>query len=309
MEHIIKYFYDFDVVNLKKDNTAYSFEWDNNLYYFVMFERKESDLKEIIKIINDFKLLKFACHDIIFNKFRQVVTNYNNKKYVMLKVFGRINSEISIFDMVDINNKLHSLSIENDNYKNNWKSLWETKINYFEKQLRNYCKNKNGILNTFSYYIGLAENAIEYVSRVEKNYSIGMYDYVSVSHRRIFWPNYSLNYLNPLSFLIDLEVRDYAEYFKNAFFENIDIRKEFISFLKIVNLGEYSYHMFFARFLFPTYYFDVFEKLIDEELCEEKLINIVNKSQKYEEFLCFVFNEINKRSKLISIPWLITKKL
>ena len=42
---------------------------------------------------------------------------------------------------------------------------------------------------------------------------------IVLSHRRVFYPNYKLNYLNPLSFVFDLEVRDVAEYLKAMFFK------------------------------------------------------------------------------------------
>lgn len=312
MKQVIKHFYGFEEMNLKSDNDAYYFAYNNKLYYFVPFGRKESEIKDIINVINELKRINFLCHDIIYNKFNKAITVNNNKSYILLNVSKKFDLEISIFDMINTNKRLRLSDNQKKFYKNNWKSLWENKIDYFEQQIRMYGKDKDGILNTFSYYIGLAETAIEYVAQVEKNFYQRDNDLIVLSHRRIFWPNYGLNYLNPISFLLDLEVRDYAEYFKSAFFKNInikEIKEEFSSFLKIVNLGEYSYNMLFARFLFPSNYFDIFEKLMEGDAGEEELINVVNNSHEYEKFLCFIFDELSKYTRLIRVPWIVNKKI
>src|SRR5699024_9169729 len=138
-------------------------------------------------------------------------------------------------------------------YRNNWENLWMQKVDYFEYQIRELGLDKQVIKNSFSYYIGLAENAISYVHNVKLKYpSQGT---IVLSHRRIFYPNYKLNYLNPLSFIFDLEVRDIAEYLKAMFFSEDDeseVLEELKSFLKIKRLTIYEYNMLYARLLYPS---------------------------------------------------------
>ena len=39
-----------------------------------------------------------------------------------------------------------------------------------------------------------------------------------------------------------------------------------------------EYIMLFSRLLFPTYYFDVYDDIINNNLKEEKIISIINKN-------------------------------
>ena len=130
-------------------------------------------------------------------------------------------------------------------------------------------------------------------------------DYFVISRRRIFSPNYLLNYANPICFVVDLEVRDYAEYFKSLFFDGGDVYQEIVSFLKRVRVGSFSLSVFFARLIYPSYYFDLFEKVILNDESSDILINILNKQEDYNKFLNFVYKEILKYTPIKKIPWLV----
>ena len=206
--------------------------------------------------------------------------------------------------MLKINKNSVLVEYEKNKYNNNWKKLWENKINYFETQIKEFAKEKENILNTFSYYVGLGECAIQYISILEKEYFLTEFDKIIFCHRRIFYPNYSLNYFNPLSIVLDLEIRDYAEYFKSAFFKGVDVNDEFKSFLKTKKFSKYSYNMLYARMLFPTYYFDTYEKVLQNNIDQENIIEILKYKNDYELFLKFAYNEIAKYSPLIKIDWI-----
>lgn len=309
MIQIIKYYYGIEINEYKIDNNAYFFYYNDECFYFVLYERANNDIQDIIQISKNLKLLNINYHNIILNKFNNIISVYGGKNYILLKVDKFYFEDLCSIDMVNINNKIILSGEKRKLYKNNWKELWGNKIEYFESQIRDYGKDKKYILDTFSYYVGLAENAIEYVNRVNKWHNISDMDKITCCHRRIFYPNYKLNYLNPLSLIIDLEVRDYAEYFKSAFFKGEDIKREFVSFLKLVKMGNYSYNLFFARLLFPTYYFDAYEMVMKNKVNDKEIVDIVNKKEQYEDFIRFAYNEINKYSMLIEIPWLTKRKL
>ena len=154
----------------------------------------------------------------------------------------------------------------------------------------------------------MAENAISYVNNTNMKYGRDAYRIV-LSHRRVFYPNYKLNYLNPLSFVFDLEVRDIAEYLKAMFFKK-DISfclDELSSYLKIRHLSLYEYQMLYARLLYPTYYFDVYESVMNKNGDEEQLVNIIKKCDSYEEFLKKAYLEISKCAKIDKIEWIINQ--
>ena len=132
-------------------------------------------------------------------------------------------------------------------------------------------------------------------------------DPVVVSHRRIYYPNIKLNYLNPLSFVFDLEVRDMAEYLKAIFFsdDNMEALDELTSFLKTTHYSIYSYQMLYARLLYPTYYFDIYDEIMNNNASEESLVKIVMKADDYEYFLKEAYLEISKYAPIEKIAWLI----
>ena len=68
-----------------------------------------------------------------------------------------------------------------------------------------------------------------------------------------------------------------------------------------------EYIMLFSRLLFPTYYFDVYDDIINNNLKEEKIISIINKNELYEQFLVIVYNYIVKEKNIFIEPieWLI----
>lgn len=124
-----------------------------------------------------------------------------------------------------------------------------------------------------------------------------------------FYPNICLNYLNPLSFIFDLEVRDIAEYLKIEFFNNDDSLLDLKTFLKLKRMTQYSYHMLFARLLYPSYYFDIYENIMNNDADEENLLPIVNKVNEYEIFLKNAYEEISKYTNLEHIDWIMKKEL
>ena len=186
--------------------------------------------------------------------------------------------------------------------------MWSKKIDYFEYQIRELGKGKEGILNSFSYYVGLAENAIAYVNQTKRTYNREPIDIISLSHRRIFMPNIKLNYFNPLSFIFDLEVRDVAEYIKSLFFYGEGAYDELELFLKLRTLSIYGYQMLYARLLYPSYYFDLYEKIMIEKCTQEELIKIISKKDEYEMFLQQVYHLISKYVRIDGIGWIINKK-
>ncbi|MBQ4583885.1 MAG: hypothetical protein IJA94_03250 [Bacilli bacterium] len=308
MKQSIEYYYNLNLEDLKVYKNYAVFNYNNNKYYYVFLPRNPKELEDIIYCSREMKKRGINCHDIIYNKFNDVISTFGEDNYVLLKINKNELNKLDIFDLVDNGAKLSLSNNKFNLYRNEWGKLWAAKIDYFEDQIRQLGKNKKGIINSFSYYIGLAENALIYYNATQKTETLDYnVDKIVLSHRRIFYPNIWLNYANPLSFVFDLEVRDVAEYLKSMFFkEGIkETLEETKAYLKIKNLSKYSYQMFYARLLFPSYYFDVYEKVMNEELEEEALIDIVDKVNDFEQYLKEVYLEIYKHIEIEKIPWLI----
>ena len=133
-------------------------------------------------------------------------------------------------------------------------------------------------------------------------------DRICLSHRRVKYPNVKLNFLNPLSFIFDLEIRDIAEYIKSAFFAGEDALSYLKEALKIKKYSIYSLELLYARLLYPSYYFDVYENVMNDLEQEEKLVPIIEKACDYEDFFYNAYIEINQYVPIERISWLLDKK-
>ena len=306
MKQALEYYYNIDIDNLDEFDNNYHFilnKWD---YYFVFFNRSIDELNDIIACINELKRKGINCHNIIFNKDNQALTKIGDIYYVLLSIYNP-NEEYDLIDIINMQKKLLLNPNHSKLYRNNWATLWSDKVDYFEYQIKELGLEKKEVLKTFSYYIGLAENAISYVNKTNQSYSQGFNDRITLSHRRIHYPNIKVNYLNPLSFIFDLEVRDIAEYLKSLFFlsKELDSLEELQIYLKTAKLSIYSYQMLYARLLYPSYYFDIYEQIMNKKIDEDNLLKVVNKVNLYEQFLKKAYLEISKYANIEKIDWII----
>jgi len=309
MKESINYYYNLNIAEVENWETVYRFKINKDYFYFVPLKRIENELEDLVNVSKELKLRGIEVHDIILNRFGKIITNVYNMNYVLLKPIGDIYEEYELKDIVKINKKL----ILNDNksklYRNSWVKLWSDKLDYFEYQIRELGKDKSVILNSFSYYLGLGENAISYASNTIKSYKPTEKDRICLSHRRINYPNYKLNFLNPLGFIFDLEVRDIASFIKSAFIANEDALSYLKEALRINDFTIYSLQLLYARLMYPTFYFDIYEKVINNELPEEELIPIIEKSDEYEVFLKKAYVEISHYAPIERVEWILKKEL
>lgn len=309
MKEIINYYYNFDVEEILENKNYTSFTYYGEEFYFVFFNRGEDELKDIVDLCIELKSKGIKVHDIILNRNNSLVTKVGNDYYLLLKMNILKNEVIDFINVIEFLNKLKLNSKNSSLYRNNWGELWSKKIDYFEYQIRELGKDRKVILDSFSYYVGLAENAISYVNKINGILNISEYDNITLSHRRIFFPNTTLNFLNPLSFIFDLEVRDIAEYLKVGFFNGQDSYLDLSTYLKMKKLTSFSYHMLYARLLYPSYYFDLYEDIMNNHGDEERLVKVISKIYDYEIFLQKAYIEISKYTNLEKINWIIKKEL
>lgn len=303
MKQTIEYYYSLIIDKLYVEGDAYHFILDNQDYYFVFFNRTVKDLNEIVECSKELKIKNINCHDIILNNKNEILTKVDDVDYILLRAKDK-DIEYSIVDIIDQNKKTKLSNSKSNLYRNDWARLWSLKIDYIENQ-NNEMKLDKIIRKTIDYYIGLTENAIYYVNLISEKYSLSTNDNIVLSHKRIYYPNYGLNYCNPLSYIFDLEVRDIAEYIKSSFFAEDDAFLDLQTFLRSVKLSQFSYNMLFARLLFPSYYFDCYEKIVNQKEESECLIKIISKANEYEEFLKKAYKEISLYANLEKINWLI----
>lgn len=307
MKETIKFYYDINVDKIDENDGKYHFKFQNRDFFFVYYNRDVEELDDIIVCVNNMKEKGIQVNDLILNRNNQFLTKINDYNYILMAV-NNYNETFDIFDIINVASKLRLNNKNSKLYRNNWSNLWMQKIDYFEYQIRELGLNKSVIKDSFSYYVGLAENAISYVNNINFKYPIPN-ALIVLSHRRVFYPNYKLNFLNPLSFIFDLEVRDIAEYLKAMFFSAEDLYEDVLEdlryYLKIRSLSFYEAGMLYARLLYPSYYFDIYEEVMNKDRNEEDLVDIIKKCSSYETFLKEAYLEITKYAPIEKIDWLI----
>jgi len=309
MKESINYYYNLNIDEVENWESVYRFKINKNYFYFVTLKRIENELEDLVNVSRELKARGIEVHDIILNRFGKIITNVYNVNYVLLKPIGDMYEEYELSDIIKINKKLILNENKSKLYRNSWVKLWSDKLDYFEYQIRELGKDKSVVLNSFSYYVGLGENAISYASSTIEKYKPTEQDRICLSHRRINYPNYKLNFLNPLGFIFDIEVRDIASFIKSAFISGADALSYLKEALRLNNFSIYSLQLLYARLLYPTFYFDIYEKVLNNELDEDELIPIIEKSDDYELFLKKSYLEISRYAPIERVEWILKKEL
>lgn len=301
MKNTLLYYYNIDIDEyVKHTQNIISFYIDYNKFYFIKLKRVKGDIEKLYDF-NSKSINKY--HSIIKNKYGSLFTEENNNNYVLIKLNVPENNEIELVDILKNQTTVPDGDLA-DLKRNNWSILWGEKIDYLEYQISELGKNHTIILNSFSYYVGLAENAIEYfnmINLIDNNKLV-------LAHKRIFYPNTSLNYYNPINLIVDYKVRDIGEYIKSKFFSGEDTLKEVKLLVEKNVLTDKEYNLLFTRLLYPSYYFDEVTSIIENQKEEDYLLKYVDKVNEYEVFLKKTFDLLSKKSNMIKINWIIKKE-
>ncbi len=311
VKDLILKLYNLNIVDVVTSEDYYIlYDVNNHTYFFTRYNRDEKDLNELLPILNELEKLGRKVHIIIPTKENHYLVNVENKVYILLEIRGLLTEKFNIYDILIDNDRYALNPIIKSKYQNNWADLWSKKIDYYEYQIRELGKDKEEIIKSFSYFIGLAENAIAYVNMAFlDNENLKEMGNIVLAHRRVGYPNLRINYYNPLSFIVDYEVRDIAGFVKSAFFAGVDALDILDNFLKYRKINTLEAKLLYARILYPSYYFDVYEDDIIDDKEIDKVVEITSNIPELENFLVDVYYLINKYVVIPSIDWLIKKEL
>lgn len=308
MKEILWYYYHISVEDLQEYLEYSVFSLHDKTYYFTRVKRSKEELDDLLQVIDELLKRGIPVYSFIQNIQGSFVTIIEDKSYILLEV-TEPRHEYGILDMMERNNALHLRTQKRILYRNEWARLWSEKVDYLEYQVHELGKSYPVILSSFSYFVGLAENAICYVNHVERNYPGNSYDLV-LSHKRVAYPNYRLNYDNPLNFIFDIEVRDIAEYLKGMALKEpryalIDLK----TYFTMRKPDVYQASMLYARLLYPSYYFDLHEKIMNQDMKEDVLIPIIDQVNEYEKFMKQAWFLIREFVMIEPISWILKKEL
>ena len=299
MNNYINFYYELYPDNIVKNKDNYTFVINNEKYYFTIYNRDIAEIDTIFKLNREMIARNSLVHEIILNKKNEPLTLVDGVYYILLRVYVNDTKIISIDDILFMLNSNDSIMDNNIIGRTDWVKLWSLKIDYFEYQIGHLIKKYPYIYNTVDYYIGLGENAIEYIKELSEE---KMNTNLSVTHRRIGANSTLFDLYNPLNLVIDYKVRDIAEYIKDVFFNSdIDVYKILNELFSKAIFDKPTLSLLFSRLLFRSYYFDLYENILEMDLNENIILNIIKKSTSYEKFLYFLMQNWS----LYKIEWLV----
>ena len=298
MKNALFYYYQVNITKLKKKKKYYYFEDNNYLYYVISINKPMDYINEVISLNR--MLINTKIMQIIYNLNNSPISFINNQYYILLSCNKNVK-----FSLEDLYNPLYCngemLKLRTLNHSN-WDKLWTSKIDYFEYQ-KDYIKVKYPILyKSLDYFIGLGENAIAYFYAVNHYLTKEYNDILVISRRRVNLRD--ISFFNPLNLVIDHRARDVGEYLKYIFIEDTYSYEVIEELLDNLNFSIYQYSLLIARLLFPSFYFDIYEDIVNGYTKEKEIIKILNRADEYQEFLKYIYNYINKKKSIIKIDWL-----
>ncbi len=304
MKNNIMYYYNLRIDNITQNNNNYYFTINNDNYCFTIYTRDIKESNEIYKLNKYMLSSNILVHEIILNKDNYVVTIINNIPYILYKIYINKNKKLTINELTYLSN--YTYQVDKILTRNNWNILWSNKIDYFEYQINQMGKKYPILVDTFAYFTGLAENAISYVKYTTLETQIETSDNPVISHRKI--NNTIQSLYNPLNIILDHKSRDIAEYIKLSFLnKNTNIYQELDSYFSNNYYSEYGLRLLYARIIYPSFYFDMYEQIIQGLRKESDLLNIVSLLDDYELYLKEMYYYLKKYHNIPEIDW-ITKK-
>ncbi len=302
MNNTIEYFYKIKPRELTNINGNYIFTYNNDKYYLNIYERKE-DIQIYISLVNKLKYQNILVSEIILNKDKSYITFIENTPYYLLKV--NINEQIPL-RIQEINYLSQiNLSIDKELIRNNWSDLWIIKIDYLERQIKEMGKKYPILVESFNYYVGLTENAISYINDTIIELTPQELNNKVLSHRKIN-NNLSINQLyDPTNIIFDHKARDISEYVKKSFLKgNKEIYTELSNYLNKNLYTRNDIRILFGRLLYPSYYYEIFDNVIQNKEEENSIIPVINKIPEYEIFLKKIFKYFKQTYDIPNIEWL-----
>ncbi|WP_042461199.1 spore coat putative kinase YutH [Neobacillus dielmonensis] len=207
-----------------------------------------------------------------------------------------------------------------------WKRLWEQRLEQMEKVWNGLLfqapedEFERMFIESFPYFMGLTENAIQYLVDTELDDDPLEIDSGTVCHERFTqntWSSSSGPYAIkfPFDWVFDHRSRDLAEWTRERYWRNIqtydmDVRYFFEHYQSVSPLSSFSWRLLYSRLIFPLHYFECVESYYitqseqEKKLLEERMGRILKQSSEYERFLAQFFQLTGAPVRRLNLPQL-----
>ena len=286
MKNLILLLYNLDITDIKKIYNNYYFTYQNSNFIVMEYKRDLKQIESLYKLNKEMLKLGYPVHEIIITRDYNIIFEYDGKNYALMRLNIKENRLITIKDIISFNCIINS-QILNDLDNTNWPKYWEKKIDYIEYQFNEVKENYKIINESINYYIGIWENAISYYNDNFNDINIKKV----ICHKRLNTNTTLIDFYNPLEYVIDYKMRDIGEYLKSYVLDKNFTITEINNILNKLNLSYSSIILLISRVMFPSLYFDQYEKIIIDHEEEETIKEIIKKHDNYHALIKTIFKK------------------
>lgn len=308
MKNIINYYYNLNPNKIKQIFRYYYFYVNNELYYFIIYTRKINDIKAIYEFNQSMIKKNIMVNEIINNTTNTIITYINQIPYILVKVSVNINKPINLSEIFYLSS--HNIPYKSQLMRSNWANLWSEKIDYLEYHHEQNYQKYPILAEGFNYFIGMAENAISYLNNVIFSLKMEKSDIGVISHEKFKLDDTVYALYAPENIIIDHKARDVAEYIKLSFFrDNYKLFDELDEYFKHNYFSFYGMSLLIARIIYPSFYFELYDEVIQGITNESEVLKITSRIDEYEKFLGDCLNYFHKYYAINDISWLKKNKI
>lgn len=297
-------------------------------YLVVPVSHLELDEIEEMSLLGDYFVQKGDPHiaTMVKNKRGETVSKAEEQLFVLLKCPYEIRNRNYTRTIPEELAKFHqkgrriSFPLQKLVRIGQWKSMWEKRIDQMEQFWALKTKDhpmelfEKLFIESFPYYVGLTENAIQYLVDTEMDDLPGETDYGTVCHHRFShecWNHESLIRL-PTDWVYDHPSRDIVEWVRSSFNEEPSRSEHYYQFItsyeNVQPLSSFSWRLLYSRLMFPVHYLECIEayyRAHDEDqkqVLTDNLQSILKRSHRYERLLRDIHGLIGVRRRGMNIP-------
>ena len=309
---------------------------DHDSYYMVI-PVKEMSNEELIEVkqLSDFMFYQGEGALLMPTRTQDFIASYHDQQilvFKLLKGYERQNKMRSLGEQLAIFHQKgasfpYSVNIHNRYGK--WREMWTNRLEQLEKwcfqrmEHSDYQNFERTLFETFPYYLGMTENAIQYIADSERDGISQDLNMGTICRERITANSISSNFHNlPLYWVIDHPARDLAEWIRFSYWNDKRNFKSIISsffheYERIQPINKTTWRLLYGRLLFPLNYFETVEGYYmatsheQKQQCENKFYEIINRTSEYENLLTSLVDDfLRLPAQKLGIPkleWLTSK--
>ena len=266
------------------------FRKNNSFYFFENNEKIVIKMLDSIQIKNISKLSDILKHDknlskIILNNENKEITEYKEKKYILLRVIV-INRRVYLDDLFL---KFENLAMKNADNTDLLDMI--SKLEAIEKRMLEFNTEYLELQKSFDYFIGLAENSIQLINKIK----FDNLKHVVVNISDIDEYNYE-----EINNIVNLEFgnmeKSISAYIKYKIYMDTLSYDEIYS---LINNRMLNIELLYAYMLYPNFYFNDVIQIVDNCKKEKCIYKYIKYNNLYIEFMKYLYEELSDDIKSI----------